>query len=195
MIRREAAAGDRLIAVSGLRAGFGRPVVGPLDFTVDRGEVVGLRGPNGAGKTTVIEALIGEAGLFGGTIERPERVAIAYQRQRLPDVSGLPIAGTDIVRVMGVRPDDLPVPVRGRLDIRVDRLSLGQRQLLFVGVALAAPAALVILDEPTNNLDPEAVAEVVAAIKDGPKERGILLVSHDSRFVETVCTHTVEVRP
>lgn len=169
--------------------------MGPLDFTVGRGEVVGLAGPNGAGKTTIIEALVGEAAVFGGKIEQREDVSIAYQRQRLPAVAGLPLDCADVVRIMEVRPEGLPSSLRNLLDVRLDRLSLGQRQLLFVGVALGAPAELLILDEPTNNLDPDAIAEVVASIKGGPSERGVLVVSHDMRFVEAVCTRTVDIRP
>jgi zinc transport system ATP-binding protein len=63
-------AGDLLLRVAGLRAGYAGPVAGPLDFELRRGEIVGLAGPNGAGKSTLLKALWGGVRVFGGEVTR-----------------------------------------------------------------------------------------------------------------------------
>ena len=72
-------------------------------------------------------------------------------------------------------------------------MSSGQRQQIFVWSALAAPADLVLLDEPTNNLDPEAEIRLAAMIGAHARERGVVLISHNAQFAEKVCTRIVVI--
>lgn len=88
----------------------------------------------------------------------------------------------------------LPDTLAPLLKRRIDRLSGGQYQLLWICSALATGADLVLLDEPTNNLDPAnraALIEILALERDG---RGVLIVSHDHDFLERVCSRLLEAR-
>ena len=112
--------------------GYGQPVVGPVSFSLGRGEIVGLAGANGTGKTTLLNAIIGTARVFGGRVERDRAVGVALLRQfpvRLPE---MPLLGSEFLRVAGAAAADVPSQLRPLVDQRVDRLSGGQYQLLQV---------------------------------------------------------------
>ena len=90
-----------LLAVDGLVAGYGKPVVGPVSFSLGRGEIVGLSGANGTGKTTLLNAVIGMARIFAGLVERDHAVGVSLLRQfpvRLPE---MPLLGSEFLRIAG----------------------------------------------------------------------------------------------
>jgi len=184
---------NTLLEVTDLSVGYTRPVVGPISFRVEPGEVVGLQGPNGAGKSTLLRALAGMATIFAGDISRRQSLRISYQSQELPQLGEMPISGHDVLRSAAARRDDAPPPVTQLLHKRIDRMSSGEKQQVLVWAVLSCGADLVILDEPTNNLDPDAVSWVAETIRAPTDTRSAIVVSHDAAFVEQVCGRVVRV--
>lgn len=187
-----------LLRVTELVAGHDRPVVGPLSFTLGPGEVLGLWGSNGSGKSTLLDAIADSARVFSGSVQRAPSLTLAYQEQRPVRLPAMPLTGGDLLRVAGIeRPAAVgvapspPASLRALLGRRVDALSGGQYQLLCVWAALAGPADLVLLDEPTNNLDPDHEA-LLRDMLAGPRgRRAVLLVSHERGFLEAACSRVL----
>jgi len=183
-----------LLQVEGLRAGYHRPVVGPVSFEVHPSEVLGLWGANGTGKSTLLHAIAREARVFSGRIWRTPGLTLAYQEQQPVRLPAMPLKGTDLLRAAGADGAPVPKPLAPLLERRIDRLSGGEYQLLCVWCALAAPADLVLLDEPTNNLDPRTeslLAEILGSQRD---RRAVLLVSHEEGFLEATCARVLRLR-
>ncbi|MFZ5555618.1 MAG: ATP-binding cassette domain-containing protein [Pseudomonadota bacterium] len=185
---------DPLLAYEGAVVGYAAPVAGPVSFAVARGEAVGLWGPNGCGKTTLLNALCGSARLLGGRIERASGLRVALQRQAPLPAAGLPLTGRDLLRLTGAAGALWPpgAAFGGR---RLDRLSGGQLQFAQVWACIAAPVDLVLLDEPTGNLDPAATRRLEDALLQRRAGLGLLLVSHERPFLERVCTEIVDLAP
>lgn len=179
-----------LLRLHELVAGYAAPVVGPVSLAVGRGDVVGLLGANGRGKSTLLAAIGHAASVFAGHIERAPGLRLRHQGQAPPPAPLPPLTGREMLRVAGVlRPP--PAPLAGVLRQRLDRLSGGQVQALRVWAALAAEADLVLLDEPTNNLDPTHLGLLTEALRADAGTRGVLLVSHERAFLDTVCTRVL----
>jgi ATPase subunit of ABC transporter with duplicated ATPase domains len=184
-----------LLQATGLVAGWQGPATAPLDFTLENGRILGLTGPNGVGKTTVLSALAGRARVFSGSLEMRPGLRLALQTQDVPPVDGLPLCGRELLALTDASPDGLPPWLAGRLDLRLDRLSGGQRHYLALWAILRAPADLVLLDEPTNNLDTAGVAHLAGALRARVAAgSGVVLVSHDHDFVAQVCDRVVALR-
>ena len=181
-----------LIRARALVAGWERPATAPLDFVVESGQIFGLTGPNGVGKTTVLAALAGRARVFSGVLERRPGLRLSLQTQDVPPVNGLPLCGRELLALTGAPADGLPPWLAGRLDDRLDRLSGGQRHYLALWAVLLAPADLVLLDEPTNNLDRAGVDHLAGVLRRlAATGSGLMLVSHDHDFVERVCDRVI----
>lgn len=181
-----------LLATEGLVAGWERPVTPPLSLSLAAGEVVGLVGPNGVGKSTYLAALTGTARVFAGRIERRPELRLALQTQATPPFAGLPLCGNELLRLTGAGADGLPPWLQDKLELRLDRLSGGQRHFLGLWAILAAPGDVVLLDEPTNNLDVAGVVHLGGALRRRAEEgAGLLVVSHDHDFVDSVCDRVV----
>jgi ATP-binding cassette subfamily F protein uup len=178
----------------------GVPVVRGYSQRILRGDRVGLIGPNGSGKTTLLRLLVGELEPDEGTIRRGTRLQVAYfdqQREHLdPDATVADIVNdgnTTVVingqprHVVGYLEDFL-FP-RERVMSPVRTLSGGERNRLMLARLFAKPANVLVLDEPTNDLDIETLElleELIAGF-DG----SVLLVSHDRVFVEHIVTSTL----
>jgi zinc transport system ATP-binding protein len=185
-----------LLTVDAVVAGYRDPVVGPISFTVSDGEVVGLAGPNGSGKTTLLGAVIGTSRVFSGRVTRPPGLRIAVQSQRPAKLPEMPVTGRELLHVTGADRHAVPDVIAPLLPLRIDRLSGGQYQLLHVWACLASPATLVLLDEPTNNMDPQAVVILQELMAAGREHgRGVIVVSHDHAFLEAAGSTIVEVVP
>ncbi|MFC5303146.1 ABC transporter ATP-binding protein [Azospira restricta] len=179
---------DTLLDVRGLRAGYLAPVLGPLSFALARGEVLGLCGPNGCGKSTLLAALLGNVRIFAGDIRRAPGAVFSLQTQRQPPVAGVPLTGAELLALTGAAAAGLPPALAACLPLRLDRLSGGQRQFLHLWACLQAPADVVLLDEPTNNLDPDGVAALAGALRArAAGGAGLLVVSHDAAFLAAAC--------
>lgn len=185
---------EKLLEIDGLVAGYAQPVVGPVSFSVAPGEIVGLAGPNGAGKSTILGAVIGSTRVFSGSLRRREGTRVATQAQVPSRLSEMPITGVELLRITGADRHETPLPVKPLLDLRLDRLSGGQYQLLNVWACLGCGADLILLDEPTNNMDlnvEASLADLLLVSRD--EGRAIVLVSHEHDFLEKVSTRLVEV--
>ena len=178
----------------------GRPVVRDFSTRIVRGDRIGLIGPNGAGKTTLLRMLVGDLEPDAGTVERGTNVQVAYfdqNREQLdPDrtVVDTVADGNDTVTIGGVArhvhgylEDFLFAPERARSPVR--SLSGGERNRLLLARLLARPANVLVLDEPTNDLDLETLELVESELT---RFAGtILVVSHDRRFLNNVVTSTL----
>lgn len=177
-----------LFKIEQLVVGWKQPTNRPLDLTVMAGEVVGLTGANGVGKSTLLAALVGRSRVFSGTMQTCDGLRIALQTQDIPPVDGLPLSGRELLALTGASDQGLPYWLAKRIDLRLDSLSGGQRHYLSLWAIFNAPADLVLLDEPTNNLDVAGVEHLVAHLRQrAATGTGILVVSHDEAFVKQVC--------
>ena len=183
---------EALLRCEALVAGYVAPVIGPVSLQLDSGEVVGIFGPNGSGKSTLLRAICGSARIFSGQIHKAANMQIAHQHQRGVRPAELPLTGADLARAAGADPVHAPEEVKRLLRPRLDRLSGGQFQLVQVWIALAGPAKLVLLDEPTNNLDPAITQRLVELLAHASQEKTVLLVSHEHGFLDQVCSRRIE---
>lgn len=174
-------------------AGYAQPVSPPATLSVDLGEVVGLSGPNGIGKSTLLKAVLGTARLFSGRIERAPGLRISYLPQQPVRLDEVPLSGAEVLAALGVDALVPPPGLAAKLGTRIDRLSGGEYQLLMLWATLAAPGELILLDEPTNNLDLRHVELAVELLAAARVPRATLVVSHDRRFLDAVCTRIVDL--
>jgi lantibiotic transport system ATP-binding protein len=186
----------------------GRAVVDRVNLLVPQGAVYGFLGPNGAGKTTTIRLLLGLVPPSAGSVRifgqpMPEqRAAILRQVGAIVETPTHydHLTGRENLsitrRLLGVDRSEIDraldiVTLRDAADQRVGRYSLGMRQRLGIARALLGRPKLLILDEPTNGLDPDGIRDMRALIRDLPGRHGctVLLCSHLLGEVEQVASH------
>jgi ABC-type Mn2+/Zn2+ transport system ATPase subunit len=183
-----------LLELDGVVAGYSAPVVGPVSLTVQRGEIVGLTGPNGSGKTTLVNAVLGNARVMAGQLRKAADLRVNVQRQHPVRLPEMPFTGTDVLRLVGAGTRPVPDSIQRFVERRIDRLSGGQFQLLQVWACLSAPADLVILDEPTTNMDPASKTSLEEILRASHELVGsILVISHDHTFLERVTSRIVRI--
>jgi ABC-2 type transport system ATP-binding protein len=214
-VRAEAPSTDSVaIATTGLTKQFpgGQVAVDELDLAVPTGSVFGFLGPNGSGKTTTIRMLLGLVAPTDGSHELLGRPMPTGAADVLPRVGALVegpafhpyLSGRD--NLLRLDAADRSVSGRGagqRVADALDRVGLGaaagkryraysfgMRQRLGLAAALLRPRELIMLDEPTNGLDPQGTREVRAIIRDvGASGTTVFLSSHLLTEVEQVCSH------
>jgi ATPase subunit of ABC transporter with duplicated ATPase domains len=184
-----------LLELHDVRAGYAFPVVGPLSLSIASGEVLGLKGVNGVGKTTLIKLLTGEARLFEGSVTRLPGLTVAHHRQRPERPPELPLTGLEVLRIASVATAGLPARMAALCGRCLDEMSGGEFQLLHAWACLMGPARLVLLDEPTNNLDQAAIELLLGQLDALSADRGVLMVSHDTAFLEASCDRIVSICP
>jgi zinc transport system ATP-binding protein len=184
---------EPLLSVTDLEAGYDRPVVGPVSFSVHAGEVFGLVGPNGSGKSTLLRAIADHVRVFGGDIDVRPGLKIAWLDQQPVHLPEMPFSGREYLRYAEAEDQPAPPYLETWLDNRIDSLSGGQFQLLGCWTVLGGRAELLMLDEPTNNLDAESERTLIEILAGKQDRRGVLLVSHDRRFLDQVCDRLLDV--
>jgi ABC transport system ATP-binding/permease protein len=200
-VERAERSGDIVFEADGISKAFGSdPVVRDFSVRVMRGDRIGLIGPNGAGKTTLLRLLLGELAPDGGAVRQGANVQVAYydqQREQLdPERTVFDTVGdgNDTVTVNGgsrhvnaYLRDFLFPPERASAP--VNALSGGERNRLLLARLFTRPANVLVLDEPTNDLDLETLELVEAELVRWPGT--LLLVSHDRVFLDNVVTSTL----
>ena len=165
-----------------------------------RGDRIGIIGPNGSGKTTLLKLILGEVAPDSGTVRLGTRLTVAYFdqfREALDEDATLAESvspGSDYLEMEGGRKhvigylgDFLFPPERARAPVR--SLSGGERNRLLLARLFSRPANVVVLDEPTNDLDIETLEMLEALLQDYAGT--IFLVSHDRAFLDNVVTQTI----
>ena len=178
----------------------GRAVVKGFSGTILRGDKVGLVGPNGAGKTTLLKMILGELQPDSGTVKQGANLNVAYFDQ-MRDNLNLDATLADFIspgsewieingsrkHVMGYLQDFLFSPARANSPVRT--LSGGERNRLLLARLFAKPSNVLVLDEPTNDLDIDTLDLLEDLLDEYPGT--VFLVSHDRRFLDNVVTSTL----
>ena len=193
--------GKMVFEAENIRKAFeGRVVIDNFSTRIVRGDRIGLIGPNGAGKTTLIRILLGELAPDEGEVREGANVQVAYydqQREQLdPDRSVFDTIGdgNEVVtidgkprHVLGYLRDFLFPPERARSPVRA--LSGGERNRLLLARLLTRAANVLVLDEPTNDLDLETLELLETQLVEWTGT--LILVSHDRVFLDNVVTSTL----
>jgi len=194
--------GVKVVAVENMSFNWpGQPsLVRDFSTTIIRGDKIGLIGPNGAGKTTLIKLLLGEIAPSQGTITHGTKLEVVYfdqLRAQIDDTKTVAeniMGGNDTVTIDGrtrnvisYLQDFLFEPARARTPARV--LSGGERNRLLLARLFTKPANVLVMDEPTNDLD----AETLELLEDLLVEFNgtLLVISHDREFLDNVVTSTL----
>ena len=177
-----------------------RQIVRDFSARIQRGDKIGLIGPNGAGKTTLLRLILGELQPDSGIVRQGTKMEIAYfdqfRTQLNPDstLADVISPGSDYVEIGGARKhvigyleDFLFAPERARSP--VSSLSGGERNRLLLARLFAKPANVLVLDEPTNDLDIETLELLEELLQ--TYEGTLFLVSHDRTFLDNVVTQTI----
>ncbi|MCA0393029.1 MAG: ATP-binding cassette domain-containing protein [Proteobacteria bacterium] len=195
------ASGRKVIEASHVSQAYGgRVLLDDVSTTILRGDRVGIIGPNGSGKSTLLKILLGELRPDAGTVTLGTGLQVAYfdqHRSQLDDrLTALEnvAEGREYVEINGARKhaigylqDFLFTPERARAPIT--RLSGGERNRLLLARLFAQPSNLLVMDEPTNDLDVETLELLEELL--GEYAGTLLLVSHDRDFLDNVVTSTL----
>ena len=198
-----------ILNVRNLNKSFGKKqVLFDVSFDINEGEILGFIGPNGAGKTTTIKLILGLQSInsgevyingydvkkeftkaiekVGAIVESPDMYMYLTGRKNLelvarmyPDITKERI--DEVIKLVGLE---------NRIEDKVSKYSLGMRQRLGIAIALLNKPNLLILDEPTNGLDPEGIKELRDLLKNLSKKEktSVLISSHNLSELESFCT-------
>lgn len=199
-----------ILSINNLSKSYGKVhAVQQVSLTINQGEIYGVLGPNGSGKTTtlgmILDVLKADSGSFswfgkapdksirkkiGSLIETPnfypylsarQNLGIACQIKQVPE--------SEIERVLGI------VNLTERANSKFKTYSLGMKQRLALASALLGNPDVLVLDEPTNGLDPQGIAEVRTIIKDLVSQgKTIIMASHILDEVEKICSHVAVLK-
>ena len=193
--------GMKVIHIKDLGYGYDNiPIIKGFSTTIMKGDKVGIIGPNGAGKSTLLRLLLGELGPQQGIVEHGTNLQVAYfdqLREQLQEDKSVFYNvgdGNDFItlngkqqHVIGYLQGFLFSPERARTNVSV--LSGGERNRLLLARLFARPANVLVMDEPTNDLDVETLELLEELLLD--YKGSLLLVSHDRAFLNNVVTSTI----
>jgi ABC transport system ATP-binding/permease protein len=196
--------GTLVVEAKGVSFGHGdRTVIRDLTTTIVRGDKIGIIGPNGSGKTTLLRLLLGESEPNSGTIRRGTNQEVAYfdqlkasleedrtVQQNVSEYESVTIDGKPR-HIIGYLQDFLFPPERSRSLVKL--LSGGERSRLLLAKLFTKPSNVLVLDEPTNDLDVETLELLEGLLVD--YQGTVLLVSHDRAFLNDVVTSTLAIEP
>jgi ABC-2 type transport system ATP-binding protein len=198
-----------ILEVKNLSKSFGgREILKDVSFSLDKGDILGFIGPNGAGKSTTIKCILGLNSLTKGTViidghditkEFSKAMVKVGAIVENPDLY-MYLSGKQNLRLIanyydGVNGDKIKevvklVGLENRINDKVSKYSLGMKQRLGIAAALLNDPDLLILDEPTNGLDPEGIRDLRNLLKKLAKDKniGILISSHNLAELESFCS-------
>ncbi|MEZ5511397.1 MAG: ATP-binding cassette domain-containing protein [Gammaproteobacteria bacterium] len=199
-IQQAESSGQKVIEAEHINVSFnGRPIVKDFSTVILRGDRIGIIGPNGVGKSTLIQTLLGQRQPDSGKVTVGTNVQVAYfdqlraQLDENMNVRDNVSGGRDTVtingqqkHIMGYLQDFLFSPERAHTPIR--SLSGGERNRLLLAKLFTKPSNLLVLDEPTNDLDIETLELLEELVSN--YQGTILLVSHDRQFLNNIVTST-----
>lgn len=197
----------KVLEVKGVKKKLGkREIIKGLDLSVNEGEIFGFLGPNGAGKTTTIRMLVGLISPNEGEIVVCGKSVLSEKEQALKNVGAVVenpelykyLSGREnlmqIARIRKVSKEEVEelidlVGIKDRIDDKVRKYSLGMKQRLGLATALIGNPKLLILDEPTNGLDPSGIIDFRDVVKKAARERGmaVFISSHILSEVQNLC--------
>jgi len=201
-VQKTKASGKLVIEADGIAKSYGeRAVVRDFSIRVERGDRIALVGPNGAGKTTLINLLTGALAPDSGTVKLGANLELATLDQRRESLDqeatvadtltggrgDSVIIGGQSRHVIGYMKDFLFRPEQARTPVKA--LSGGEKARLMLARALAKPSNLLVLDEPTNDLDLETLDLLQEMLADYPGT--LIMASHDRDFIDRVATSTL----
>ena len=206
---------SKLLEVKNLNKYFGKKhVLKDVSFSLNEGEILGFIGPNGAGKTTAIKCILGLQSInsgnvsingydivkdfskaisrVGAIVESPDMYMYLSGKKNLEMIArmykGISKERIDeVIKLVGLE---------ARIKDKVSKYSLGMRQRLGIAAALIHNPNLLILDEPTNGLDPEGIKELRSLLKSLAKKNnvGILISSHNLAELESFCSNVCIIK-
>jgi ATP-binding cassette subfamily F protein uup len=193
--------GKLVIEAKGVAKAYDRPIVTDFSLRIARGDRIGVVGANGAGKSTLLGLLTGTAAPDTGTVKigsGVEMVTLDQKREALDPAASLKQTltggsgdnvrvGNEMRHVISYMKDFLFPPEQANTPVSV--LSGGERGRLMLARALARPSNLMVLDEPTNDLDLETLDLLEEMLGDYPGT--VLVVSHDRDFLDRVCSSVI----
>ena len=178
----------------------GKPILENYSTTLMRGDKVGIMGPNGAGKTTLLKLLLGQLEPQSGSVRLGTNLQVSYFDQLRDTLDPeLTVAenvgeGSDRIKIgdvtkhiYGYLQDYLFAPERARTQVKY--LSGGERNRALLAKLMTKPANVIVLDEPTNDLDAETLEMLEEQLAEFPGT--LLMVSHDRTFLNNVVTSTI----
>jgi ATP-binding cassette subfamily F protein uup len=192
------ASGKKVIEATNVSFGYGeKMIVKNFSTLIQRGDKIGLLGPNGVGKSTLLKLLLKQIEPVSGEVEQGTKIQLAYfdqlREQLDPEltVADTVAGGNDFIDIAGAQKhvmsylaDFLFTPARARSPVK--SLSGGEKNRLLLARLFTKPANLIIMDEPTNDLDLETLEMLEEKLVD--YEGTLLLVSHDRAFLDNVVT-------
>lgn len=188
---------------------FGEQVaLNDINISIQRNEIIGLLGPNGAGKSTLMKSIVGALNIDEGNIIFDEKNITAYPieskkkigflpennplylemyikeyLQFVANIHGLPNSRIDeVIELIGITPE---------MNKKIGQLSKGYKQRVGLAQAIIHQPDLLILDEPTNGLDPNQILEIRNVIREIGKEKTIILSTHIMQEVEALCSRVI----
>jgi len=179
-------------------------LAGGLNLFLQRGQRIAILGPNGCGKSTLLKLLLGELEPTGGLIKRHPKLSVSAISQGRGEMRGdlsiadniaerasmVKVGGQELLVLVYLTRFGFPADQQKRL---ASTLSGGERNRLLMAKAMLQPSDLLVLDEPTNDLDIPTLQNLEEALMDYPGT--LLLVSHDRFFLDQVSTHTLAWNP
>ncbi|MFM1802838.1 MAG: transporter ATP-binding protein uup [Planctomycetota bacterium] len=195
--------GLMIIETKGVAFGYdpAKPIIKNLDTLICRGDKIALIGPNGSGKTTLLKLLLGRLAPTSGTVRQGTNLQVAYfdqvkesldeektVQQNVSDYDVIRINGQER-HIIGYLQDFLFSPDRARSQVKY--LSGGERSRLLLAKLFTQPANVLVLDEPTNDLDLETLELLESLLVDFTGS--VLVVSHDRQFVNNIATSTFSI--
>ncbi len=195
--------GQLVVEAKEITFGYGgQPVVQSFSTSIMRGDRIGIIGPNGSGKTTLIKLLLGQLKPQSGSVRLGTNIELAYfdqlREQLDPEKTVQENVGEGATKitvnghakhVLGYLQDFLFTPERARMQVKF--LSGGERHRILLAKLFAKPANLIVLDEPTNDLDTETLELLEERLL--AFEGTVIVVSHDRAFLNNVVTSTIAI--
>lgn len=194
-----------ILELNGLTKRYGKlQAVNKLNLTIEKGQVYGILGPNGSGKTTTLGMILDVVSPTSGSYQWFGGMSPIKARQQIGAILETPCFYPYMTAEQNLKisthikecpTEKIPQVLKqvGLYERRKDKFktySLGMKQRLSIGAALLADPPVLILDEPTNGLDPEGIAEIRVLIRDIAQQgKTIILASHLLDEVQKVCTH------